>query len=263
MTHPSHTAGRPTPPPLSELFADYLRSQTLAQSEGLGFAEPSGEVEPYEAVPVQPVDPKQAWTDALAVADYFPATKATWTPPPDWPVMVAAQEPAVALAFCLGNYPQMVRNLHPLLAGGGAAQLAALRAGPTGAPAAAALLEWAKKTKSYPETVLAASALRLAHDFDAAVELLRRPAPAEWQAVHANEAAALLWHAGRADEAAERWRKQADSTPVLFNRGMAALFLGDASAARDALTKATAALPETGAWHHLGRLYLAMAAVRG
>jgi len=228
-----HTAGRPTPPPLSDLFAEYLRGQTAAQSEGLGFAELRGEVEPFESVPVQPVDPKQAWADAVAVADHFTGTKAEWTLPPDWPAMVAVQEPAVALAFALGNYPQMVRNLHPLLAGG---DLVALRAGPTGADAAPALVEWAKKTKTYPETLLAAGALRLAHDFDAAVVLLRQPPPAEWQAVHANEAAALLWHAGRAEEAAERWRKQADSTPVLFNRGMAALFLGDAATAREALT---------------------------
>jgi hypothetical protein len=48
----------------------------------------------------------------------------------------------------------------------------------------------------------------------------------------------------------------------LFNRGMAALFLGDAVAAREALTRATAMLPETGAWHHLGRLYLALAEAR-
>src|SRR5438477_339875 len=118
MTHSSHTAGRPTPPPLSDLIAEYLRGQTAAQSEGLGYAAPSGEVEPYESVPVQPVDPKQAWTDALAAADHFAGAKATWQTPPDWPTMVAAQEPAVALAFCLGNYPQMVRNLHPLLVGG-------------------------------------------------------------------------------------------------------------------------------------------------
>jgi hypothetical protein len=258
MTNPLHTAGRS--PPLSELFADYLRGQTAAQAEGLGFPAPSGEVEPYEAVPVQPVDPKQAWTDALAAAGHFDGVRATWKTPPDWPTMVAAQEPAVALAFCLGNFPQMVRNLHPLLAGG---DLTALRAGPSRCPAAPALVEWAGTCASYPEGLLAAGVLRLAHQFDAAANLLRRRTPeAGWEAVHANEEAALAWHRGQADEAAALWAKQPESTPVLFNRGMAALFLGDAATAREALTKATAALPETGAWHHLGRLYLALAAAR-
>ncbi len=259
MTNPSQTADRPTPPALSDLFAEYLRGQTAAQAEGLGFAEPRGDVEPYESVPVQPVDPKQAWTDALAAPERF-SVKAAWTTPPEWPTLVAVQEPAVALAFCLGNYPQMVRNLHPLLAGG---DLGALRAGPMRAPEAPALVEWARASRGCPETLLAAGALRLARQFDAAAELLRRPAPAEWKAVHANEEAAQAWHRGRAEEAAALWRKQAESVPVLFNRGMAALFLGDRTAAREALSRAAAELPETGAWHHLARLYLAMASARG
>src|ERR1700759_3995248 len=107
MNAPSST-GRRTPPALSTLFAEYIRSQTTAHSLGLGFAAPGGEVEPYESVPVQPVDPQQAWADALAAADYFPGAKATWTTPADWPTLVAAQEPAVALPFCLGNFPQLV-----------------------------------------------------------------------------------------------------------------------------------------------------------
>ena len=47
--------------------------------------------------------------------------------------------------------------------------------------------------------------------------------------------------------------------PVLFNRGMAALFLGRRDEAVAALTQAVAALPDTSAWHHLGHLYLALA----
>jgi hypothetical protein len=224
----------------------------------LGFAPPSGEVEPYESVPVQPVDPQQAWTDALAAADQFPGAKATWTAPADWSMLVGAQEPVVALAFCLGNFPQMVRNLHPLLAGG---DLTALRAAPTREPAAPTVIEWARTCGIGPQVLLAAGVLRLAGQHDAAADLLGSWKPsAEWRAVHANEEAALAWHRGRAEEAAALWRKQPESVPVLFNRGMAALFLGDAVVAHEALLQATAVLPETGAWHHLGRLYLALAA---
>ncbi len=111
--------------------------------------------------------------------------------------------------------------------------------------------------------LLAAGVLRLAHQFDEAADLLRRKPPSEWQAAHANEEAALAWHRGRAEEAAALWRRQPESVPVLFNRGMAALFLGDAATARTSLDQAAAALPETGAWHHLARLYLALAAARG
>ncbi|HVS38433.1 MAG TPA: hypothetical protein VMS17_22940 [Gemmataceae bacterium] len=259
MSNASTTAGRPAQPALTDLLAEYLHGQTAAQAEGLGFAEPRGDVEPYEAVPVQPVDPKQAWTDAIAVAELF-GVKATWTPPPEWPPMVANQEPAVALTFCLGNYPQMVRNLHPLLAGG---DFGALRTVGAPAPAAPALVEWAQATRGHAATLLAAGVLRLARQFDAAAELLRRPVPAEWRAVHANEEAALAWHRGSPEEAAALWRKQTDSVPVLFNRGMAALFLGDAATARETLNRAAANVPETSAWHHLARLYIAMASVRG
>ena len=152
MTRPSHTADRATPPALAELFAEYLKGQTAAQAVGLGFAEPDGEVEPYESVPVQPVDPALAWTDALAVAGHFQTAKTNWTTPPDWPVLVAAQEPAVALTFSLGNFPQMVRNLHPLLAGG---DLTALRDGPVRGAPAPGLVEWARTQAGYPQTLLA------------------------------------------------------------------------------------------------------------
>ena len=260
MTRPSHTADRATPPALAELFAEYLKGQTAAQAVGLGFAEPDGEVEPYESVPVQPVDPALAWTDALAVAGHFQTAKTNWTTPPDWPVLVAAQEPAVALTFSLGNFPQMVRNLHPLLAGG---DLTTLRDGPVRGAPAPALVESARTQVGYPQTLLGAGVLRLARQFDEAADLLKGKPPAEWRATHANEEAALAWRRGRADEAAALWLKQPESVPALFNRGMAALFLGDAVTAHEALTKAAAALPETGAWHHLARLYLALAAARG
>ncbi len=260
MTRPSHTADRATPPPLAELFTEYLKDQTAAQAVGLGFAESAGEVEPYEAAPVQPVDPALAWTDALAAAGHFQTAQTNWTTPPDWPALVAAQEPAVALTFSLGNFPQMVRNLHPLLAGG---DLTALRAGPVRGAPAPALAEWARSEAGYPQTLLAAGVLRLAGQFDEAADLLRCKPPAEWKAAHANEEAALAWHRGRADEAAALWQKQSESAPVLFNRGMAALFLGDAVTAHEALTRAAAALPETSAWHHLARLYLALAAAPG
>jgi regulator of sirC expression with transglutaminase-like and TPR domain len=46
---------------------------------------------------------------------------------------------------------------------------------------------------------------------------------------------------------------------VLFNRGMAQLFLGHGNVAREDLALAVGRIPETSAWHHLGRLCLAMA----
>src|SRR5688572_15993607 len=100
---------------LSDLFTQYLRKQAGASEQGLGFAETTGEVLPHDATPVQPVDPALAWKDAVAAAN---GTGRSWEVPAEWPQLVAAQEPAVAIAFALGNFPQLVRNLQPLLTGG-------------------------------------------------------------------------------------------------------------------------------------------------
>jgi hypothetical protein len=237
----------------------------MAQSEGLAFADPDGQVVPHEAVPVQPVDPRLAWQDALAVVTHFSAGRPgpRWEVPPDWSSLVVGQEPVISLAFCIGNFPQMVRNLHPLLTGG---DLTNLRPSTTTRPVSAspALLQWASGTHDYPQILLAAGVLRLAHRFEEAGELLRSKGhvPTTWQAPRANEEAALAWHRGQPGDALTLWQAQKASVPVLFNRGMASLFLGRPGEAQTALREAVAQLPDTSAWHHLGHLYLALAAAR-
>src|SRR5579859_4533526 len=119
MDHHRQSAGQ-TPDSLANLFTRYLQRQITAQADGLAILDPDGQALPHEAVPVQPVDPRLAWEDALAVVRHFlkGGDKARWSVPPEWTALVAGQEPAIALAFCLGNFPQMVRNLQPLLGGG-------------------------------------------------------------------------------------------------------------------------------------------------
>jgi tetratricopeptide (TPR) repeat protein len=260
MTLPQQSSGRPALP-LSDLFTRYLQRQVSAHAQGLGYPEPADEVVPHEAVPVQPVDPQRAWDDALAVLGHFPAaTKARPADvPPDWPALVGTQEPAVSLAFCLGNFPQLVRTLHPLLGG----DLTALRGTPVRPLSSPGLEDWAARSQGYPQALVAVGVLRLARHFDEAGRLLgRSEAPSAWRALRANEEAALAWHAGRGDEALALWQAQEPAVPVLFNRGMAALFLGQAAAAQPALARAVEALPETSPWHHLGHLYLALASSR-
>ncbi len=264
MNRPDEGQKTAGPPPLADLLACYLERQASAHADGLAAPEAAGEVVPFEAAPVQPVDARSAWDEAGRVLPLYlaGADPKALPVPPDWPGLVAGHEPAVALAFCLGNFPQLVRNVHPLLH---AADLAKLRPQPGRPPAAPGLKEWATRvagTNQFPQTLLALGALRLARQFDDAGELLTAHAaavPAEWRAGWANEAAALAWHRGRAEEAFAQWQAQADSVPVLFNRGMAALFLDRPAQARSWLTAAVAQLPEAGAWHHLGRLYLTLA----
>lgn len=265
MARPDGTFERPVQPALSDLLASYLHEQMTRQAAGFATGDSTGEVVPFEAVPVQPVDAGRAWSEAIAVAQHFePASgRPEWLMPPDWAAVVAAQQPAAALAFSFGNYPQMVRSLQSLLH---ATELAALL--PTGeaaVPSAPGLKEWAAtsaRERPYPHVLLAAGVLRLTRQFGAAAELLQRcqaAAPAPWQAAWANEQAALAWHSGRVQEAATLWEEQAETVPVLFNRGMAALFLGNPAQAHPLLAKAVGHLSEESGWYHLGHLYLALA----
>jgi tetratricopeptide (TPR) repeat protein len=261
MTH-DRAPGRASEPQLAELFRRYLYERTEAHAEGLGHADPGAEVTPFEAVPVQPTDPKTAWDDAVAAGRLLcPAAPKAWKAPADWPALVASREPAAAVAFGLGNYPQLVRDLHPLLALGDPTALRPRRSDRPAPPLD--LGDWLHATKEPGQRLLAAGVLRLAGRFDEAAELLGSVTAPEWRAAAANESAALAWHRGDVEEAASLWAAQADAVPVLFNRGMAALFLGRTAEARPALARAVADLPESSAWHHLGQLYLALAAARG
>jgi hypothetical protein len=248
-------------------MASYLHKQAAALTAGLSDPDLVDEVVPFEAAPVQPVDPRSAWDEALAVVEFFhtQAAEKTWSAPPDWPGLVQAQEPALALAFCLGNFPQLVRSFQPLLQSN---DLTSMRPAEGRPVSASALLAWTDQIvekKQYPQTLLALGALRLARQFDRAAELIqnhRANVPSEWRALWANEEAALSWHRGRANEAVSLWEGQGDSVPVLFNRGMAALFMNQPAKARTGLTAAIKKLPETSAWHHLGRLYLTLTETR-
>ncbi len=248
-------------PQLADLLACFLSRQSEATAAGMAAVVPA-EVEPYEAVPVQAVDPRQAWDEATAVLAYFGGSEKLGKAPAEWPSLVAAQPSHTGLAFTAGNFPQMVRDLLPLYR---TESLAALPASDGPPIAAAGVEDWAQaagRDGSFPQALLALGALRLARQWDAAEALRQTCAgrvPATAADAWANEEAALLWHRGQREEAARRWEALPESVPVLFNRGMAALFLDRPADARTALRKAAEQLPESSGWHHLARLYLALA----
>jgi hypothetical protein len=252
---------REAQPPIGELFGRYLQQQIAAHASGLAIPESVGEVVPHDAAPAQPIDPRPAWDEAMTALRAF-GEVCPCSPPPDWPTLVVTHEPELALAFATGNYPQLVRNLLPLWK---ADNLAELRPTPTHAVEVPSLVSWVREIlqkRHYPQALVAIGTLRLARQFEAATELMQKHAadvPASWRTAWANEQASLAWHRGEPNAALEQWQRQEASVPVLFNRGMAALFSGNTKAARTALGQAVAQLPEEGAWHHLGRLYLALA----
>jgi len=265
--HTHANSETPAQPSLTTLFSKYLQQQTESHALGLAAVDPNGEVMPYDVGPVQPIDARPAWSEALAVATQFDANfKASQLQaPPQWPQLVLVHEPAAALAFSFGNFPQLVRNLHLLMA---RPKLADLRPRTSTAMASAALQDWATavaRKQQYPQLLLAAGTLRLAKQFEPASQLLRSyeaSVPTAWRDAWANELAAVSWHRGRYDEARALWQSQPASVPVLFNRGMAALFCDEPVQAVAPLSAAVAKLPENGAWYHLGQLYLTLAQTR-
>jgi hypothetical protein len=255
---------RVTPPSPAQLLAGYLQRQSEADAAGLAAPDLGGEVLPYEAGPVQPIDARPAWEEAVAVVRFFtPAQEPKgWQAPPHWPQLVAAHEPAADLAFCVGNFPQLVRDLHLLLqADRSPAEPRSARA-----PLLAAWGREAASGRRFPQALLGLGALRLAGQLDAADEVVRSldaNVPVAWRPAWDNEKAALTWHRGQRDEALAAWQAQPASVPVVFNHGMAALFLGRPVEALPLLREAAARIPETSAWHHLAQLYLTLAETRG
>jgi tetratricopeptide (TPR) repeat protein len=265
MANSPEQANSSTPPPLAELFNRYLREQAMAHQAGLGFAD-AGDVTPYDAVAAQPIDPRLAWDGACAAIRYLlPAQDLrSWKVPADWPTLIAEHESVLLLPFCIGNFPQLVRDL-PALFEATSLTPTRLSRHPSNPPAG--LIAWAENTSTKgPYLLLAAAALRLAGEYDRAAKLLalsEKTLPETWKTALANEKGALAWHQGRIEEATALWESLPPSAPVLFNRGLAALVVGRREDARTHLTAAVAQTPESDAWHHLGRLYLALVNLRG
>jgi tetratricopeptide (TPR) repeat protein len=250
-------------PSLDDLMGRFLATRSDASAGGAVECA-GGDVEPHEVAAGFRVDPRAAWTDAVAALNTAPGSL-----PTEWAQVVAQPAPAFAVAMAAGNFPQRVKDLQPLLAAFNPGELR-----PAGsqvpAPGLSGLRTWivreAKKRQPATAALVAAGVARTVGEFDWAGELLldaEALCTGDLRAAWENEHAALLWHRGQCEKALATWTALADTPAVLFNRGMALLFLGQLTEARIVLTKAVAALPEAGGWNALARLYLAVAEIHG
>ena len=260
-TPPTSTAQ----PTLADLTARFIATRSDAAAAAVEFGE--GDVEPHEIAAGFRVDARAAWTDALH-ALHTPAGSPKPQLPPEWPGLVGRPVPEFAVAFAAGNFPQRVRDLHPLLARFDPATLRP-SGPPTPSPGLSGLRTWAvreSKKRQPAALLLAAGVARAMGETDWAAELLADAeslCTGELRAVWENERAALLWHTGRCADAFGMWSAMSETPAVLFNRGMAALFLGKPADARASLRKAVEQLPEENGWNALARLYLALAEIQG
>lgn len=248
-------------PSLTDLMVRFLATRSDAAAAAVEPA--TGEVEPHEVAAGFRVDPRASWTDAVAAIQ--PAAVSI---PTDWASLVNPPSAAFAVAMAAGNFPQQVKDLRPLLAKFEPRELRP-SANPAATPGLSGLRTWVEREakKATPQSlILAAGVARTLGDFDRAERLLadvEKDSTGELKAMWGNEHAALLWHRGQCEEALAAWTALADSPAVLFNRGMALLFLGRFAEAWATLTKAVAVLPETSGWNALARLYLAVAEIQG
>src|SRR6478672_5758733 len=107
----TNTFGQPS---LEDLMVRFLATRSDAASAAVETGE--GEVEPHEVAAGFRVDPRAAWNDATAI---LPKTHDTGSPsvplPPDWATLVNQTVPVFAVPMAVGNFPQRVRDLQPLL----------------------------------------------------------------------------------------------------------------------------------------------------
>jgi hypothetical protein len=128
----------------------------------------------------------------------------------------------------------------------------------------AALRNWVRKALASrsPTTLLLASGIAAGlGDWDDAEAALTAAEPlcsGDWLVAWRNQAAAVRWLRGD-DRSAEAW---ASISGAAFNRGVAALFSGEAAHAEGSFREAAARFPESSGWKHLTELYLVLARTR-
>lgn len=253
-------------PFLGELLGKYLSKQVTALKSGLAVQPRLSEVEPYDAVASQPIDARLAWSEAREVLAYL-APKVnvkSWKAPPDWPNLVANQTETGLISFCLGNFPQQVRQFGDLIQQDALEPWSKASATPL-SPRLQAWVESAGWKMGQANPLMSAAIYRLSGNPKAALQILdeaQTKIPKAWQPVWANEYAATLWHSKDTKKAQKLWKQQESTAPVSFNLGIADLVDSNLAGARAHLQRAIANLPESRSWHHLAAFYLALCDLR-
>lgn len=237
------------PPSLETLLSGFLTADRTPMPE-------MGEVEPYQATPINWVEPALLWSDALAVAKHLLPTKAAETFAPsrfplssDWSQLVRGLAPQTFVFFALGHAPAMVRDVTQWLAPRSTADAEEGN-----------VIPWSptQDLRREPRDLLMSQACaRLGGSMEAAKAWIEQAEfPADWASLVANERAVLHWARGDRDTARRGWEALPVSPVRDFNLGLAALVDGSSEAATRHFSAAAAKLSDTDPWHHLALLYL-------
>jgi hypothetical protein len=244
-------------PGLQELFKQLLGERVRAA--GAGFLnERLPEVVPYEAVGPLAIDAGLAWAEGLEAGQSFGLATSSLECPAGWADMVADTAPVAAVPMCLGNFPQMVRDVKALAE---VATLPLLRPRPLGAPVdASGAKNWRLSDTTAATRLVRAGLLRLLGEYAEAREILALVPEGRGKLGSAlsNERAALAWHQGDYVSALDLWNQAKEDIPVLFNRGLCLLFSGQAARSKPLFDRVLGGLPASSGWRQLAELYLAV-----
>jgi hypothetical protein len=241
---------------LASLFQSFLERQIASP----GVLPDSGEAVPHQTGLLQQLNANDCWKAAVVPLELITGLAVEFSPPLGWGTLVEELKPLVALPCAAGNFPQLVRPVASLFRLG-----TAPAPNPEGHSLPGSLAAWAEsaaRNSRHAECLVALGILRTSGDLEkvnSLVPIIRSSLPNQWRAALGNEEAALAWQQGRTEEAYAMWMAEPASTPILFNRGMAALFLRHSTEAKATLSTTVTQLPKAGAWHHLAMLYLALA----
>jgi tetratricopeptide (TPR) repeat protein len=244
-------------PGLQELFRQLLGERIQAAAGGF-LGERLLEVVPYQGLPPLAIDAGLAWAEALEAARAFELPTNSLECPSGWAELVADAAPTACVPMCLGNFPQMVRDVKALAE---IANLPSLRPQPRSAPVAdSGVRSWRSSDTSLPVRLARAGLLRLCGDYAEAKQVLAEmpKARGELKSALLNERAALAWHQGDHETADGLWKQAKEEIPILFNRGLAMLFCGEAAQSKPLFDRVLGDLPASSGWRQLAELYLAV-----
>ena len=259
MTQPHHTT-RTTAPRLDDLLGRFMASTAGSDVR----AEDGPEVELHEIHGGFQADATLLWDEARRVFGLLNADGGRLPAPPEWQSFTRVAGTSATIPLAAGFFPQRLQDVQTVLGRTSAEPTAGAKPSEPDV-VFAKLRAWAEKTvrgESPPAALVASGVLASLGDTATAVTSLEAREPASQDGseyvLWANQLAAVLWTAGRTDDAVALWQRLPQSGVTRYNLGMAKFAAGSREEAVEALNEAGDLLPDASGWTHLARLLAAL-----
>lgn len=244
------------PPGIDELFNRFLQ-QTAIHPELHESSD--SEVELHETIGEFHADTAVLWNEAQLVFGLMGIPSDRISVPPEWKAFTRFANTTIAPPMAAGFVPQRVRGLECWLEPDSRLQTQEPESTLPELPRMAGWIEKQSRSSVFALRMLAAGLMCNLGQSSVAIELLQQMQATlkpEEKFAWRNQLAAAYWTSGNHAAAVQEWQQLPESGVTLFNLGLAAFILGQTEEARQLLTQAGEALPETSGWSHLAELLL-------